>query len=866
MERSILSSLAPRDAAIPRPSVLQRLLEDEVNRPAVGWENLEDVIYHDTLYGDRRLDESPELVAFMQKVWTFNTAMTWVGPTEAGNLFAYSATDLLWLTGQGQVSAWHTAEANSLSVEGNATCWTRGTSRRRDGLVLPTFQVHRNQHPRLRFAMLEADAEWQVVIAVKGRAGRPLWHSDWLNGEADIEVDVDSLLSEAGYEHQYAELHIAVVAWESRPGGVARLKFEASFKTQPAVVAPYPIIRTLAQVQTSGVAIEALLVNADGAVVAESASVRLDIGEQARVLEPLPDGTWRSDHFDSESLPVGTHPFVLSSDNSAASASGSVRITDGQFYQYDPQNWLVSRGSAPARPISGSYCASAFVVRPGEPDEKPLVGQPDWNDEVVALGSEERVHHWDSWTEAELESRFAYVKSKGWDLLHLHQHWSSWSRLDAGGHLSPRGAEHAALYYRVADQYGLAVMQSLVDYPYGVADDRTAFNPDLSAPWKTYLDAGFEEDHWYSGGGSPFRTMLEQYVREYVTVFNAETGVFGFSHSGEADFMSGSTAVNRSGELLRELGSNHLYYSEPCFRVVNAPRKHVEGFDQELVGGRTYWIGGHIAPHDDMNVELALMSMDRIFVAEGSWAPANTYARLHLALADRWGSRESWTGSIPFRLRLRDTLYLALIRGMPLTVTWDEQVTEDEHEVFAEVSREIDWAQPTEPAPYLVVVTDDHMTGIGRELLAQASRWFTSHGLSFELATTAQNAAPSQEVIELRGQFAEPALGGSRSLPKVGRGYQLAHTTKVDGTVVGYLHNSGRTLKEYFQPGNHLHRIPVVGEANVRLPLRGGAAQQVRVYDLTTKTLLLDTEATEVAEFDRGFSTHDYLLLVTRKG
>ena len=64
------------DEKLNQAGVLKRFFEPDDERPEFFWENFEDVIYHDTLYGDRRLDDSPELAAFMLRVWTFNRAST----------------------------------------------------------------------------------------------------------------------------------------------------------------------------------------------------------------------------------------------------------------------------------------------------------------------------------------------------------------------------------------------------------------------------------------------------------------------------------------------------------------------------------------------------------------------------------------------------------------------------------------------------------------------------------------------------------------------------------------------------------------------------------------------------------------------
>src|SRR5947209_2059981 len=89
---------------------LERLWSETSERPLFGWENYEDLIYHDTYYHEPRLDESPDVGGFLHRVWVFNRAMEWHHID--GCLVCYSAGGNLPLTGVSAVSAWHTGSAN----------------------------------------------------------------------------------------------------------------------------------------------------------------------------------------------------------------------------------------------------------------------------------------------------------------------------------------------------------------------------------------------------------------------------------------------------------------------------------------------------------------------------------------------------------------------------------------------------------------------------------------------------------------------------------------------------------------------------------------------------------------------------------
>ena len=137
-------------------------------RPEYVWENREDVIYHDLSY-PAEIETAPEMVPFMHRAWVFNTAMQWHRRPEG--ILCYAAPATLALTGEEQVSAWHSDPANEIVSRGARTRFVkRSTNRRRDCAVLPAFQFHLGQNPILELDVDEASDDWQFVVAVNGRA------------------------------------------------------------------------------------------------------------------------------------------------------------------------------------------------------------------------------------------------------------------------------------------------------------------------------------------------------------------------------------------------------------------------------------------------------------------------------------------------------------------------------------------------------------------------------------------------------------------------------------------------------------------------------------------------------------------------
>jgi hypothetical protein len=167
------------------------------------------------------------------------------------------------------------------------------------------------------------------------------------------------------------------------------------------------------------------------------------------------DGIWRASVRDLE---PGDYTARLQADgNLRGETRLHLRVTDGQFWQYDKEYHLFSRGGKIAGPLSGSYQGNFFVREAGGPDESLVQGQDAWDRWDRSKPPGEHLHYWEALTADEMDKRFAYLESCGWDILHVCQHWGIWERLDAGGRIAPHGAEQIALYLRTAGRHGLAV-------------------------------------------------------------------------------------------------------------------------------------------------------------------------------------------------------------------------------------------------------------------------------------------------------------------------------------------------------------------------------------------------------------------------
>jgi len=930
---------APRDQPRPRLAAYPWLNQTTGPRPPFVWENMEDLIYHDLEYGEPALDGAPEFCAFMRRVWVFNRAMRWRAEGADGAIVCYSAAADLELTGQRQVSAWHSDPENEIAALDTATQFVkRSPLRRRDCAVLPAFQFHLGQHPVLEVTVTEASDDWQFVVSIKGRSGPPLLSSGWRQGSGEWRADLAAALQQRGYENHFAELHFVMGLWGREAAAEAAVTFQARLRGQAAVIGSLPVIRCLERVAASGAPVCAVVVNEKGELLganavrvqAEVAGQRLELSEADRFWKALARG-----------LAPGNYVVKLTTEGAVQSATTvQLRITDGQFDRYDPARHLILREGKPLGPLSGSYQGTFFfrdvgllgAPPPGKrakslsptegetpsslspiggeghgegaittrmdenpprtrtstkneergtartpqlnPPERMVNGQAAWDawDRLRPPG--EHQHYWEALTPRELEERFAHLRQCGWDLLHLHQHWGIWERLDAGGRIAPHGAEQLALYLRTADRHGLKLIQALSSYEYSL--QRAAHTGGGTAPFSRYVEAGFKDSDFFEPDERAFDRLFREYLKNFASLFRDETALLAMSASGEGDAFIRLPRAKDIWQTVRALDRNHLFVSEPIHILNKLPHEYTAGWPQDLCGARTYVIGSQLLPEFDLGVEFKFYQLGRIYLAEGSFAAAPHYVRFRQAL-EGGGGPESWTGTVRYRTRLRDTLHLGLVHRLPLLMTWDEQVAEDEHRIWREARAQVDWSQAWLLAPVAIQVDNSCVRGEGRARLADYEAALAGLALGSRYVLAAE-PPPSDAlaVIDARQPFQTPRFhseGGTlpeelRELVPVrmSAGYCVSWCWSADRrTLLAYVYNvtNHQDLEGGADLSQRLHRLPTPTRLRLQLQHLPPAQLGYRLYDLNRKRVAKEGSVRREASFNLGKTDRDYLLVVT---
>jgi len=832
------------------------------DQPSFLIEGCEDMVYHELRLGER--GNQPEFCAVLDKHWVFNRAMRWVeGPL--GTLLCYSAAADLALTGEGCVSRWFSDPANAIEHRGAVMQFGKRSSRRRDAAVLPAFQFQLDQHAEIAVEVKSADAEWQFCALVKGRSCGPLLSSGWQTGPQSLRFDLQRAWRERGYNLHYPELHLAIGVW-TPDGRPAELDCELRLIGRPAVVPCLPAIRTVASVrEAGGVPVAAAALDENGRPVnPATVSVRACVGDRTVDLSES-SGIWSAL---VDGLDAGDHEVELTVEGAVQAHSDlSVRVTDGEFYSYDSDARSPRRRGHPTGPLTGSYAGIVYFRRAGEAGRERIAqGQAAW-DKWDIPPEERRYHYWEALTEKELDERFSYLARCGWNLLHLCQHWGIWERLDAGGRISPHGAEQLALFYRTAGRHGMAVLQALSHYPYG--GDRTPV-------WQSYLDAGFQAGDWQNPD-TPFTQRFHAYLKDYVALFREETALFAMTASGEGDWQAGRERVNATCRFVTSLDPNHLFIGEPLHRMTRLPHVYHEGWTPRPFCGRLYWIGYDLEPEYDLGVEYKILQLGDYVVSEASWPCPPIYARFV-------GIPHPWAGTRDYRIRWRDTLYLGLVHRSGMMLSWDEQCTEDEHLVLNEVCRLVNWSQPFRPAPICLLIDDGAAGGEDashsnreRRNLAEYEQFFAHRALTSRYARADQPPpADVACVIDARKPYREPDLAAlTEQIPlrlPAGSAYAASWLWSEDRkTLVAYLYNCGEHawIKYGHRGGEaggclagNIHRRPV--PLPLVLGLRNLPEEELtyRLYDLDTKKLVLQGRVSESLELDLGKTQSDFVLLV----
>jgi hypothetical protein len=847
---------------------------NENTRPQYVWENHEDRMYHDLDMRVLEIQSAPEFFSFIGQLWVFNQAMEWHRDGLQDCIICHTRGRELPLTGEYQLSRWHTDPRNSLTHHGEETRFEKKSGRHRDCAVLPAFQFHVRQNPTATLSVSEASASWQFCASIKGRSGPPFLSSGWQIGPARFSFNIGDELKKRGYNLDFAEIHFVIGLWTDDSKASASVSYELKMPSEPTVIGALPVIRAANSIAVSGVPIAAVVLDEEGDRLGRS-SVQLHavINGQKIPLEEK-DRFWLGN---VHGLFIGDYEAKLISEGKVNQTGLlRLRVTDGEYFAYDKTKKRMTRGGKIIGSLTGSYQGTFYFREVGTPAESLVNTQEEWDNWDRSKPPGEHLHYWESLNESELTQRFAYLESCGWDLLHLHQHWGIWERLDAGGRISPHGAEQVALYMRVASRHKLALLQSLSSYEYMV--DRPLNGPiGGTPPWSVYIDAGFKNEDWFNPAGTTFQKMFHQYLHDFTSLFREETALAGMLASGEGDHENGPLFTNDVFHYVKSLDPNHFFPAECLFQTKKLPRAYSAGFDEDLFGDRTYFIGDEFLPEYELGVFFKFLQTGNNYLAEGSWPTPDIYTAFHYDLLKndhKDPGPESWIGTQRYRTRLRDTYYLGFIHRMPIVDTWDEYLAEDEHKILREVRDFVDWNQPFEPTT-VVIRVDDESGGAGREKMIKFETVFSQFPLAYSyLLPESPVPETALHVVDSHQPYQDPKFASDGGLLpdalkthmplKISPGYSSNYLWSSDRrTLLAYIYNTtNHTEQSLWICGRH-HRLPKPTTLTVQVQNLPFGKLNYRLYDLNFKKLLKQGDVSRSTQIPVGATDRDYLLAVT---
>ena len=627
------------------------------------------------------------LVPGYQDSWVFNRAMVWANEKAAADAppLCYCDRGPLLLTGRRQVSRWYAAQGDTLAdVDEHST---RFVLRGRIGhACLPPLQFNLDQHPTAMLEVAKATRPWRLLVKIKGRHGLPMYVSPWKEGPGRLTVNLREIYRRKGYTNHYPELLFLLTTATGLAADEAEIDCQMQLESAAAVIASLPVIRTAQRAGSQGVPLLAVVVDEQARrLSADQVAVSATVGTQKVELAEVEKGLWKAV---VTGLAAGDYTAGITARWKSAPRSRTSRleisITDGKFLAYDRKLKLLTSGGKPIGPIGGGHHGKVLFRHVDQPQESFLRGQADW-DRIHAgpAAPDYDWHWWDSHTEAEIDKQCDYWRECGWTALHLDQWFGSWERLDCAGRLAPHGTEQLATMLRAARRNGLWLY-------FNLSDNTPQGQP--AQPYAQYHEAGADLDD--TRPGSVFMKLYCRYAGNFAEMFRDETALLGCSAAGERDsegtrHNGGAAFVNAVCEAYGARDPNHLFLCEPHMFFNRPPNYYRAAWKPILGGFRTYFVDWTPALRtpEAATVLFKLAAMGDLFMAEGVNFSFPVFS-------NDWGCLEKPPVMANYRLRCRQHMYTGLVYRLPIVMTWEDCVVEDERQVFQEVRRRVDWSQP----------------------------------------------------------------------------------------------------------------------------------------------------------------------------
>lgn len=796
-------------------------------KPEIGWFSGEQYAYHEVRIKSE-WQAAPEFFPFFDHPSITNRQFAWL--EKDGLIYTYTEGDKLKLSGENAASEWLSEPKNKIIKHKDYTeFYPQSGLRLREAMVIPAFQFNIHQHPIWDVEIESTEVEYQLIVAIKGRAVKPLFCSKWLTGKQAFQVPIKELIDNYSYTLNYAQVHIALVVWKNSLGQKDKVKINLFSKTKEAVIVPLPVIRTLNNAPKK---IRLYKADSEGKLQKFNRRISVQVGSEQMYV--------KNGNLELKKNPEGEYKINI---------EGTIlqlKLTNGIHWQRsDDHKWKYD--DRILTPLTGTYSSINHVIFDPTGEEKLIFTNQDYDKDK---SSNTQYHFWESLTEDEMKSKISYLSDCGFDVLHMSQGWGFWQKLDNGGKISPFGAELFAQFYRIAANQSIYIIQALTHYPYFPKTDKDGWG---SPPNEKYFEEGFSDSDWLNLGQTKFNGLFENYLRQFGSIFKDETALLMLSTSGEGDHMAGYRRCKWVEERMKKFCPKTLFYSEPIFFFSKTVGEHILNWDQKILGSRSYSMGIKLRSDYDLCLYFKLNNCNpKIVMAEGAFPAPQLYSVFMYPQTDE--RSKSWIGSEHYRIHVRDNIYIGLVTGSSLLLTWEEQFTEDER-ICLRLFRE-KLLLPYQPKQANVeVLYSEEIYKNRAETLGPLIEFALTNALgSIKLVDTFTNLSTLK--IDPRTPLTKAQKNEWKKIGslEVSIGYScIWETCENNQCKVVYLYNTGDTYKHEVLYSK-FHRIPKATAGFLKF----GDTHDAIIMDLETKNVT----NFKGNVFNIPFGTADYLIIL----
>ena len=643
----------------------------------------------------------------------YNTAMRWLDEKNGirNGIIAYCDKGILKLSGHDPVCSWHVEDPDVVQpVNRNASCFYKRGKNNSASAVMSWLEFCIDQFSDIEFNVLEVTGPWTFTI--KMASGRIIYQSKGLQGTRRETISLDQILKERGYANHYVNLELGLAVYGQ---GAQSMTFSLMLPAKAAIVPQLPMFYTMQEAK-KGVPVHAVVVGSDGNILSDSScQVKLRTNGSIYLMKPK-----KGIYYCVLKYPnIGDYKLefavVQKKLGVSVKSSTTLTVTDGAFIRYEPELCRYARGKDVLGFLSGNlvFCnVVPHAIVNGK--EGQVFGEKDYWKKTKPINGRLDAIRYMSLSQSEMLARIDYLYRCGCRVVKI----ANWlpQNLDAGGHISPFGAEVLGFTFRKLLERNMFAMMDIYHDTFGrwtggwlEGKKVERIQTVLSA----YVEAGFmggtkalveqchgDRNHYYFTMIDQLflpkvMSLLKGYFKHVLTLYKGNTGILAFSVDGEGDGEFGPRLVNPLYEFIRKHDANHMVTVDRSTSFVSGDREPF--FDREFVR-ETYKPRHHrIMPSANTGKSKSDFKM-AVTLKFFSLHPAGVYAE-----GDCYPEGPPWTsenlkaaGRIPpwseeYRLVVRDAIWMCLVHRIPAFYTWNEILVEDEHLLPCQVSELMDW-------------------------------------------------------------------------------------------------------------------------------------------------------------------------------